>query len=607
MWLSTGQPGATGETGHEAYDRVVEVLRTGHYSRRIEEAYLWVRPFHPVSHQQRPARSDVPRQMIGVVEQFAAQLNPVEPQTLSDLREFVDWQTRAQGTFMPQTVDDVVIRSYLLHLRLSRVNRSILQRTIASLKSFYGWAQASHLIEKSPFDSFDFNRPLLSREQIKRRQETCFAHPIDRELAHLQALNHLAEHLNRSADIRTMLATVVETLVQVMGLKTAWAFLWTEAGLCTMTSVSDSLHDFALSACCGLPPGLEKDNRRYLCQAPDCHCQNLLRNGQLVRAVNIVECTRLRHAAQHGGETQGLLFHATVPLISLNRPLGLINIATEQWEFLTSADLQFLSAAGSQVAIALERARLYDLSETHRIRMEQELQMARAVQKSLLPSQAPNIPGFSLVGDWRSAREVAGDFYDFFPLPNGRWGLLLADVSGKGAPAALYMALTRGLIRSEASRHTNPSVVLTEVNRRLLVEAPNDMFVTVFYAILDPVLRSLTYANAGHDPPLLRRASGRVERLAHGGLIMGLFEKLTVSDETLNLDSGDVVVAYTDGLTDAVNHKDEAYGYARLADTISSAPAAAPDILTHVLKDLEAFVGPIPQPDDITLIILTTD
>ncbi len=462
---------------------------------------------------------------------------------------------------MANTVDDVVIRSYLLHLRLSRVNRSILQRTIASLKSFYGWAQASHLIEKSPFDSFDFNRPLLSREQIKRRQETCFAHPIDRELAHLQALNHLAEHLNRSADIRTMLATVVETLVQVMGLKTAWAFLWTEAGLCTMTSVSDSLHDFALSACCGLPPGLEKDNRRYLCQAPDCHCQNLLRNGQLVRAVNIVECTRLRH----------------------------------------------LSAAGSQVAIALERARLYDLSETHRIRMEQELQMARAVQKSLLPSQAPNIPGFSLVGDWRSAREVAGDFYDFFPLPNGRWGLLLADVSGKGAPAALYMALTRGLIRSEASRHTNPSVVLTEVNRRLLVEAPNDMFVTVFYAILDPVLRSLTYANAGHDPPLLRRASGRVERLAHGGLIMGLFEKLTVSDETLNLDSGDVVVAYTDGLTDAVNHKDEAYGYARLADTISSAPAAAPDILTHVLKDLEAFVGPIPQPDDITLIILTTD
>jgi site-specific recombinase XerD len=125
--------------------------------------------------------------MTSVVEQFAAQLNPVEPQTLSDLRGFVDWQNQAQGrTFIPQTVDDVVIRSYLLHLRLSRVSRSILQRTIASLKSFYDWAQASHLIAKSPFDSFDFNRPLLNREQIKRRRETRFANPIDRELAHLR-------------------------------------------------------------------------------------------------------------------------------------------------------------------------------------------------------------------------------------------------------------------------------------------------------------------------------------------------------------------------------------------------------------------------------------
>ncbi len=542
------------------------------------------------------------------VEQFAAQLNAVESQILADLRDFVDWQIQAQGRmFIPQTVDDVAIRSYLLHLRLSRVSRSVLQRTIASLKRFYDWAQANHLITKSPFDSFDFNRPLLSREQIKRRQETRFANPIDREIAHLRALNHLAEHLNRSADIHTLLATVVETLVQVMGLKTAWAFLWTEAGLYTTTSASDPPHDFAVAACCGLPPGLEKDNRRYLCQAPDCHCQSLLRNGQLVRAVNIVECTRLQYAVRHADDTQGLLFHATVPLISQNRRLGLINIATEQWEFLTSADLQFLSAAGSQVATALERARLYDLAETQRIRLEQELEMARVVQKSLLPSQPPNIPGFTLVGDWRSAREVAGDFYDFFLLPNGRWALLLADVSGKGAPAALYMALTRSLIRSEASRHTNPSAVLTEVNRRLLVEAPNEMFVTVFYAILDPVLRSLTYANAGHDPPLLRRASGRVERLAHGGLIMGLFEELTLSDETLNLESGDILVAYTDGLTDTVNHQDEAYGHTRLADTINSAPAAAHDILAHVLKDLGAFAGPVPQPDDITLLVLTTD
>jgi len=546
--------------------------------------------------------------MTRFVEEFAAQLDSGEAQVLTDLRGFVDWQTNAEDrTFVPHAVDDVAIRSYLLHLRLSGCSRSILLRTIASLKRFYDWTQANYLIDKSPFDSFDFNRPLLSHEQVKRREEARFANPTDREIAHLRALNHLAEQLNRSADIRTLLATVVETLVQAMGLKTAWAFLWTEAGVCTTTSATDRLHDFELAECCGLPPGLEMDNRRCLCQPPDCHCQRLLRNGQLVRAVNIVECTRLRYAARHAGDTQGLLFHATVPLILQNRPVGLINVATEQWEFLSSADLQFLSAAGSQISIALERARLYDLAETQRIRLEQELEMARTVQKSLLPAQPPIIPGFTLVADWRPARLVAGDFYDAFPLPDGRWGLVLADVSGKGAPAALYMAMTRSLIRSEAGRHPNPSAVLMEVNRRLLVESSNQMFVTVFYMVLDPVQRSLTYANAGHDPPLLRRASGGLERLAPGGLLMGLFHQFTLGDETLKLESGDILIAFTDGLTDAVNHRDEDYGHTRLTDAVDSAPAAAEHVLAHILKDLENFTGRVPQPDDITLVILTRD
>src|SRR2546428_1815774 len=194
--------------------------------------------------------------MTKFVEQFAAQLDSVESQILADLRDFVDWQTQAKGRmFIPQTVDDVAIRSYLLHLKLSGASRAVLQRTIASLKRFYDWAQANHLIAKSPFDSFDFNRPLLNREQIKRREEARFANPTDREIAHLRALNHLAEQLNRSADIRTLLGTVVETLVEVMGLKTAWAFLWTKAGLYSTTGTAGPPHDFALAAGCGLPPG----------------------------------------------------------------------------------------------------------------------------------------------------------------------------------------------------------------------------------------------------------------------------------------------------------------------------------------------------------------
>jgi sigma-B regulation protein RsbU (phosphoserine phosphatase) len=230
--------------------------------------------------------------------------------------------------------------------------------------------------------------------------------------------------------------------------------------------------------------------------------------------------------------------------------------------------------------------------------------MARAVQKSLLPTQTPSVPGFTLVADWRPVRQVAGDFYDFFSLPDDRWGMVLADVSGEGAPAALYMAMTRSLIRSEATRHTAPSAVLTEVNRRLLIESSNEMFVTVFYAVLDPVLRSLSYASAGHDPRFLRRASGEVERLAQGGLIMGIFEKLTLTDETLHLETGDTLVAYTAGLTNTANDQHEYYGHTRLVEAIYGGPGAAPGLLAHILGNLEAFAGPVPQPDDITLLIL---
>jgi hypothetical protein len=277
------------------------------------------------------------------VEEFAAQLDSSECETLADLREFVDWRTQAHGgVFAPDAVDDVAIRSYLLHLKLSRGSRSIVQRTIASLKRFYHWAQTNGLIAKSPFDSFDLTRPLLSREQIRRREEARFASPMDREIAHLRALNHLAEELNRSPDARTLLTTVVETLAQAMGLKTAWAFLWTQAGLHATTGAGDPPHDFALAACCGLPPGLEQDNRGCLCQPPDCHCQSLLRNGRLVRAVNIVEYTRLRYAASHAGDTRGLLFSRPSKAVIMSRCVSSRGLPARLVRSALLASLQFL-------------------------------------------------------------------------------------------------------------------------------------------------------------------------------------------------------------------------------------------------------------------------
>ena len=324
-----------------------------------------------------------------------------------------------------------------------------------------------------------------------------------------------------------------------------------------------------------------------------------------MRAVNVVECTRLKDSAEANGDNQGLLFHASVPIWVQERALGIINVATEDWQFLTAADLQFLTAVSAQVSIALERAQLYDELNAQRLRLEQELQMAHAVQASLMPRQLPHIPGFSLAAEWRSAREMAGDFYDIFALPEGRWALVIADVSDKGAPAALYMAMTRSLIRASAGRNLSPRAALMDVNREIQAHSSSSMFVSVFYAVLDTLAGTLTYANAGHNAPLLRRAAGTIESLKRTGILIGVMDELGLSEVSVVLAPGDTLVAYTDGLTDALNPQGEEYGLARLRTAVAQAPASdAARQLAHLSGDLAAFTQDVPPFDDITLFIV---
>jgi sigma-B regulation protein RsbU (phosphoserine phosphatase) len=252
---------------------------------------------------------------------------------------------------------------------------------------------------------------------------------------------------------------------------------------------------------------------------------------------------------------------------------------------------------------------LYDLAQVQRTRLERELEMARAVQASLLPSQLPNIPGIGLAASWRSAREVAGDFYDIFPLADGRWGIVVADVSDKGAAAAFYMVIAYSLIRAKAEHAPSPAEALMQVNRGLVAQSSAEMFVTVFYAVLDPATCTLTYANAGHNPPLVRRAStpGKTEELPLGGRILGMFEEVSLANTTIRLAPGDALVIYTDGLTEARNSQGEDYGDARLATVITAAPTKALALLAHLLADLSAFTPSESLEDDVTLFVVTNE
>jgi len=238
-------------------------------------------------------------------------------------------------------------------------------------------------------------------------------------------------------------------------------------------------------------------------------------------------------------------------------------------------------------------------------KMEQELILAGEVQAGFLPRALPKIRGWQVSVTLRSARETSGDFYDVNLLPDGRLGILVADVVDKGVGAALFMALSWALIRTYAAEYpADPELVLTAVNRRILEDTNAKQFVAVSYGILDPITGRLVYCNAGNCPPLIFR-SRDVQKLVNTGIPLGLLEDRTWDQAVAQIDPGDVLVLYTDGITEAQNDKEEFYGEARLLTSIrANLDGTAREIKQGILADLQEFVGSAPQYDDITLTVI---
>src|SRR5918994_1074311 len=239
-----------------------------------------------------------------------------------------------------------------------------------------------------------------------------------------------------------------------------------------------------------------------------------------------------------------------------------------------------------------------------RERVEQELQVARSIQQASLPEEVPEIEGWQITPYYRPAREVGGDFYDFLELSNGHLGLLVGDATtGKGVPAALVMASTRSMLRAVArASEYSPGEVLSRVNDSLVTDIPPNMFVTCFYAILDPENGSLRYANAGHDLPYLHR-NGDAEELRARGMPLGLIPSMEYEEKEIALDAGEAALFYTDGLVEAHDSRGEMFGFPRLRELV--AEQGKQGSLEALLEELYSFVGEgWEQEDDITLLTL---
>lgn len=240
------------------------------------------------------------------------------------------------------------------------------------------------------------------------------------------------------------------------------------------------------------------------------------------------------------------------------------------------------------------------------IALQNELDIATRVQLSLLPEAMPPMPTFEIAGFMKPAKEVGGDFYDFFRLDKHRVGMVVADVSGKGIPASLFMAMTRTLIRATAPHMTTPGQILTSVNNFLQQNNDAEMFVTVFYGVLDERNGRFTYASGGHDPPILRDSNGARPLPTTDGALLAMFDGLDYAETHIDLEPGSCLVLMTDGVTEAFNLDSEAFGDERLLDTISNLPTkqSPQQDVTDIVAAVDAFAGEAPQFDDITCMVL---
>lgn len=595
-------------------------------------------------------------------------------------------------------------------------------------------------------------------------------------LTDLQTLNDISIVLNRSHDVQTALDTSLPMLVNLMGLETGWIFVADEGANDRWGG-----RGFRLAAHYNLPPALAVTNPEAWDKS--CDCQALCRQGKMTEAFNEVHCSRLDSA---WGDKDGLAVHASTPLRSGDRVLGILNVAAPDWSHFTPRSLSLLTNVGNQIGIALERARLFDALQEQRIheqaalldlsqqllsrrdlddllgfiveevreqvqadassvmltgpdpdflyfraasgwlhdpvsegrrapaneetgsgrvmrtqqvlqmedlrlsqpplwssdwldregfraavmvplladgrsigtlvidyrqprvfsegevrflrlmanqaalalekarlhdeelqreRMDEELTVARQIQMSMLPVDPPQLPGWQYATYFKAAHQVGGDFYDYFPLPGepGRWGVAIADVSDKGVPAAIFMAMSRTTIRNIALRGRSPAEVLSWANRYIQEDSQSDMFLSAFYAELNVNTGQLIYANAGHNPPLLWRAEEKeFYRLPATSPLLGVLANLDVSATSIDLHPGDALILYTDGISDALNTDYEEFGMTRLKDTIRASiertsNPTADDIQTAIADAVRTFTDNMMQYDDITLLIVKRD
>lgn len=294
-----------------------------------------------------------------------------------------------------------------------------------------------------------------------------------------------------------------------------------------------------------------------------------------------------------------------VPLSIKNDVFGVLLIEEDDnARRFRSRRLEIINGIAQQAALAIQND-LLQQEMVVRERLETEVQLARQIQQTFIPSVLPTHPNWQIAARWRTARQVGGDFYDVIELPNNKLGIFIADVADKGMPAALFMALTRTLVRAAIVETSSPAEALRRVNDSLLPDTQQGMFITAVYGELDLEQGTFTYVNAGHNPPFWVKTDGSLQKLTRTSIALGVMEQPVVEEHAIDIQAGDTLLLYTDGLTEAFSPSGDLFGEVRLLDVMSSLQAGtAEEVIQSIEECLNDFVETVPLGDDLTMLAI---
>lgn len=325
------------------------------------------------------------------------------------------------------------------------------------------------------------------------------------------------------------------------------------------------------------------------------------------KASLLVRDTRLDEAfkSRQSIHDQQILTMMAVPLQTKDRVIGLIHVDSRFFvRRFTPEDLDLLTVLANVAAIRIEQERLVQVEQSEKV-MERELQQAAEIQRRLLSGRIPDVPGLELVGYNVPCRTVGGDYYEFFALPDGKIAIVLADVAGKGMAAALVMSSLQSRVQVLIDEPSDLARLVSRLDRLMSTNLPDNRFVTLFLCVLDPQTGEIRYCNAGHNPPLLVREGGKVERLECTGTVLGILPEIGYEERAAAMRQGDVLALFSDGITEAPDPAGDEFGEARLADLLKGKRAdEATTILDAVNDAVSVWTAGAPPADDITLLVV---